>query len=956
MAGNNAYLLASALAAAEGTLWAVDNYGQIWRWGGTTWTQQPSVVAADGSTWFLGTAKADPSGNHHVYRFSNGKLLQVANLFVGLTAGEGTIWAVNAQNQAWQWNGATWTSQPTITGPDGAVWFLGTANDDGFGNHVIFHFYNGRLGRMPDNAVGLGVAEGNVWVIRSFGDAMYWPGTAATGWISVTSVAAADGSVWFLGAVNADKKGDHAIYRWNNGKLATMPGQATNLVAVGGDPWTLDASGQVWQWSGTLWGLKGTGMQTLAVGYGSPYAVNAAGQVLRLDGSSWDVVASSAVTAGDGSAWFLDTIDPQWQGNYSVIRMSNGQVSGAGYATGLGVAGGAVWTVNAAGQVSQWTAGAWYQPGSLVAPDGSVWFLTPVKAGVLGDQIIFRFANNQLGQMPGTAAALLGAAENTVWAITGAGKVLRWNGTAWDQQPSVVAADYPGGIQTSTWTLGVTDADGHGDHLVYRVSNNQLSLVTGEAAALAADGGLLWAVNAAANQPMYWGGPAWSNRAGFSAADGSLFFLGASDADGHGNNSIYRWNQGQLTRLPGFAVSLAVLEGTVWAIDTSSQVWLWNGVSLVQQAGTSAPDGSVWVLGTTDADGQGNHAIYRWSNGQPSTVPGYASGLWAATGTIWSINSRNQLSSWIGGAWVPQSTLTPSADGGYNLSNGPTPVQLINLGSNPNLAAIVAQAMPIIQQLQAVSIFGPNSGIGQAIVQEWANKIAAQFQANVQQQINAAFAAHPPVVNGTWGHTDVMDIWDGFNWDGSLHYRQVQANNGWWDHYGAKNPTVKAFNLTFESFNPQTNQWLFHISGKIQMPIWAEGQLWSYGADLVHSTLSGTLTALADIDLTLTPRLTYDVSKQTLSAGLSVDASNPLLAFVLRFSPTAPGDYLANYSLAALFDLLADNQVTELFYEIEFGQSIGLLHNFQVNASYNSSGHVTAKMYHNGSLIQTKNF
>jgi hypothetical protein len=74
-----------------------------------------------------------------------------------------------------------------------------------------------------------------------------------SGWKTVSTVKASDGSLWFLSSAAVDNAGDHAIYRFSGNQVVQMPGSGNNLFLGGSSVWETNASSDTFQWDGGKW-------------------------------------------------------------------------------------------------------------------------------------------------------------------------------------------------------------------------------------------------------------------------------------------------------------------------------------------------------------------------------------------------------------------------------------------------------------------------------------------------------------------------------------------------------------------------------------------------------------------------------------------------------------------------------------------------------------------------------
>src|SRR5205085_10449819 len=106
------------------------------------------------------------------------------------------------------------------------------------------------------------------------------------------------------------------------------------------------------------------------------------------------------------------------------------------------------------------------------------------------------------------------------------------------------------------------------------------------------------------------------------------------------------------------ASGLAAAEGRLWAIRNAGQAEDWTGSDWNEVPTAVAGDGSRWFLGASNVDGRGDHSIYMWSAGTLTKLPGVATNVVWAGGTVWSLTAGGQVSSWDGTAWVKQTNGT----------------------------------------------------------------------------------------------------------------------------------------------------------------------------------------------------------------------------------------------------------------------------------------------------------
>jgi hypothetical protein len=91
------------------------------------------------------------------------------------------------------------------------------------------------------------------------------------------------------------------------------------------------------------------------------------------------------------------------------------------------------------------------------------------------------------------------------------------------------------------------------------------------------------------------GGRAHLGANGVVAADGSIWYLGRTAVDTAGDYAIYRLSNGQPTRMPGMGTGLTMAEGSLRLVNSSNQVYRWNGTAWTQQPTVTSTDGGARV-------------------------------------------------------------------------------------------------------------------------------------------------------------------------------------------------------------------------------------------------------------------------------------------------------------------------------------------------------------------------
>lgn len=200
-------------------------------------------------------------------------------------------------------------------GADGTVWVLsfnkvGAAGDSGL------HRWDPRNRAWKVHPIGGGVQlavdpAGNPWVINTAGDISKWTGE---GWDRLPGKGkaigiGADGTVWVIG-MNPVGSGDFGLHRWDARSRTWKPLSSTGGVTVAVDP------------------------------KGNPWVVNAEGDIARWTGSTWERLPGKAKSIGigaEGTAWILGS-NPVGHGDYGLHRWNAQTKAWEPLETGGGVA------------------------------------------------------------------------------------------------------------------------------------------------------------------------------------------------------------------------------------------------------------------------------------------------------------------------------------------------------------------------------------------------------------------------------------------------------------------------------------------------------------------------------------------------------------------------------------------------------------------------------------------
>ena len=225
-------------------------------------------------------------------------------------------------------------------GADGSVWVIGTnVLPGGYG---IWRRTGDAWTAIPGASVRIDVApDGNAWVVNSNDMIHRYNGST---WTLMPGAAkdvgvGANGHVWVIGTNVLP--GGYGIYRLTNGAWTAIPGAAVRIdVAPDGNAWV----------------------------------VNSYNQIYRYNGSTWTMLPGSAKDIGigpDGRVWIAGTDDAiyEWLGDkWDEVR--KGEAAQNISVGPTAQAGGAVWVVNASGQI---LSGSVLRPAASVKPaTGSV--------------------------------------------------------------------------------------------------------------------------------------------------------------------------------------------------------------------------------------------------------------------------------------------------------------------------------------------------------------------------------------------------------------------------------------------------------------------------------------------------------------------------------------------------------------------------------------------------------
>ena len=172
-----------------------------------------------------------------------------------------------------------------------------------------------------------------------------------------------------------------------------------------------------------------------------------------------------------------------------------------------------------------------------------------------------------------------------------------------------------------------------------------------------------------AGQVYNWSGTAWVNQVAYTAADGSMWFLGSTMPSAPGYRYVYHFSAGQLVQAPGAGSGIGIGDGSVWMINPAGQVYNWSGTAWVNQVAYTAADGSMWFLGTINVDSAGDHPIYCFNHGQLTKMLGTGTQLAVNGGTVYAVDTGGG-SALPGLGGIGFEYLTPIGNGLFSVQVG----------------------------------------------------------------------------------------------------------------------------------------------------------------------------------------------------------------------------------------------------------------------------------------------
>lgn len=163
--------------------------------------------------------------------------------------------------------------------------------------------------------------------------------------------------------------------------------------------------------------------------------------------------------------------------------------------------------------------------------------------------------------------------QGNPWVVNNAGKVFRWNGSAWVGLPGDNAQDIGIGISGTVWMVGGAKVPGGFSVFRWDGSANKWDVVPGGGVRIDVDQyGKAWLVNDA-NQIFRWTGSGWASMPGKArdigvGPEGSVFVVGD-------NGTVHKWNGTAWIMRDGNLNEISVgPNGVPVGINASKQIWM----------------------------------------------------------------------------------------------------------------------------------------------------------------------------------------------------------------------------------------------------------------------------------------------------------------------------------------------------------------------------------------------
>jgi hypothetical protein len=654
----------------------------------SSWAQiGKDAFASDGNVWFLGTAAVDSAGDHAIYYFSNGQLMQMPTAH----ALSGAIDA--AYNATADLTDDAGRSVQLVLGPATAA---------------------------PQAVAGVPGAS----VVPFEGGSLYY--SAATGGHALYGAIGAEyaATAQETDAFGASVQGDLGLPTGDEQNVPGAPGEYTVPFQGGQIDWSAATGAHaVYGAIGALYAAQGGASGSLGLPVSEEHAW-AGGRLVQFQNGSitWSATTGPAVLgptyqAVDGNGNTV-TYVLQGGGVDEVTANTLNPVAGPGYVTQAVVDGlhrlfaldtnGVLWqvtgltaqqaginvtkvAVDSAGEVAMlngpyaygYIIGSLSVGGSGITPTG------PTQYDLDSQGRLYALANGVLtvtNTSNPTSETL--ATGVTQFAIDSAGEVAFLKGTT-EYDYIAGGLETGGGVVTNGEPVQYAlDAEGR----LFTLLDGVLTITDTSLGAprQVATGVTRMAVDSLGEVVILQGSSAYQYFAGLLGSTGTNAGSGplpqyAVDNQGR----FYTLQNGQLTEQDTMSGAIKTVATNVIELGTTplGQVDYMTANGVVEQStttggwtavgvsGVTAPDGSGWFLGVTVVDGYGNRDIYRFSNGRASQVPGLADQLQIINGS---------LSVTTGGGGLSISTskgLVPIFKNVTGVTAGPSGTYAVSFGS-----------------------------------------------------------------------------------------------------------------------------------------------------------------------------------------------------------------------------------------------------------------------------------
>jgi hypothetical protein len=96
--------------------------------------------------------------------------------------------------------------------------------------------------------------------------------------------------------------------------------------------------------------------------------------------------------------------------------------------------------------------------------------------------------------------------------------------------------------------------------------------------------------------------------------------------------------------MPGGAVRIGGTYSAPWIVNSSKQIFRWNGSAWDLVSGWAVDAGDGWVIG--HAQSGGGNQIFRWNGRGWDLMPGGAVAIGGTYSAPWIVNSSKQIFRW----------------------------------------------------------------------------------------------------------------------------------------------------------------------------------------------------------------------------------------------------------------------------------------------------------------------